>query len=345
MSTPTPVTRAADRPDLLTPSGARHARILSVGSYRPERVITNEEICQHIDSSAQWIRERSGIVSRRFAAAEESVTDMAETASRAAIERAGMTPADVDAVLVATVTHPYQMPSSASLLSYRLGSTPAAALDISAACAGFSYGIALASDMIRGGSARNVLLVGVEKLSDFTDLHDRSTAFIFGDGAGAVLIGPSQTPGIGPTIWGTDGSLWDAIITKQSWTEYRDDPQREWPALKMAGPTVFRWAVWQMSPIAQKALDAAGLNVDTLDAFIPHQANVRIIDAMVKELRIPAHVPVSRDIADTGNTSAASIPIAMDRMLTEGEVRSGDRALLIGFGAGLSYAAQVVELP
>jgi len=336
---------AGDRPPLVTPSGAAHARILSVGSYRPERVVTNEEICQYIDSSDEWIRERSGIVSRRFAAPEESVTDMAEAAARSAIERAGLSPAEIDAVLVATVTHPYQTPSSASLLAYRLGSAPAAAFDISAACAGFCYGISLAADMVRGGSARNVLLVGVEKLSDFTDLHDRSTAFIFGDGAGAVVIGPSDTPGIGPTIWGADGSQWEAIVNKKSWIEYRDDESRDWPALKMAGPTVFRWAVWQMSPVAQKALDAAGLATGDLDAFIPHQANIRIIDAMVKELRMPAHVPVARDIAETGNTSAASIPIAMDRMLAQGEVAAGGRALLIGFGAGLAYAAQVVELP
>jgi 3-oxoacyl-[acyl-carrier-protein] synthase-3 len=333
------------RAPLLASTGARHARILSVGSYRPERVVTNEEICQHIDSSDEWIRERSGIVSRHFAAPDESVTDMAEHASRSAVERAGLSPADIDAVLVATVTHPYQTPSSASLLAYRLGSAPAAALDISAACAGFSYGLALASDMIRGGSARNVLVVGVEKLSDFIDLHDRSSAFIFGDGAGAVVVGPSDVPGIGPTIWGADGSQWEAIINKQSWVEYRDDPDREWPALKMAGPAVFRWAVWQMSPVALKALDAAGLTVSELDAFIPHQANTRIIDAMAKELGLPAQVPVARDIAESGNTSAASIPLAMDRMLSQGQVRPGGRALLIGFGAGLAYAAQVVELP
>lgn len=344
MTGPDAVDRAST-PPLLTPTGSPHARILSVGSYRPERVVTNEEICRTIDSSDQWIRERSGIVSRRFAAPDESVTDMAEAASRAAIERAGLSPAEIDAVLVATVTHPYQTPSSASLLAHRLGSTPAAALDISAACAGFCYGLALANDMIRGGSARNVLVVGVEKLSDFMDMTDRSTAFIFGDGAGAVVVGPSETPGIGPTVWGADGSQWEAIINKKSWIEYRDDPEHEWPALKMAGPAVFRWAVWQMSPVAAKALDAAGLTVDDLDAFIPHQANVRIIDAMVKELQIPADVPVARDIAETGNTSAASIPIAMDRMLAQGEAHPGGRALLIGFGAGLAYASQVVELP
>jgi 3-oxoacyl-[acyl-carrier-protein] synthase-3 len=333
------------REPLQTATGAQHTRILSVGSYRPERVVTNEEICRSIDSSDEWIREKSGIVSRRFAAVDESVTDMAEAASRSAIERAGLTPADIDAVLVATVTHPYQTPSSATLLAHRLGSTPAAALDISAACAGFCYGISLASDMVRGGSARNVLVVGVEKLSDFIDPHDRSSAFIFGDGAGAVVIGPSSTPGIGPTIWGSDGAQWETIINKQSWIDYRDDPDRVWPALKMAGPAVFRWAVWQMSPVAQKALDAAGMGVSELDAFIPHQANVRIIDAMVKQLGVPAHVPVARDIAETGNTSAASIPLAMDRMLSQGEAPPGGRALLIGFGAGLAYAAQVVELP
>jgi 3-oxoacyl-[acyl-carrier-protein] synthase-3 len=340
---------AVDRPEaprpLLTPTGSPHARILSVASYRPERVVTNDEICQRIDSSDEWIRERSGIVSRRFAAPDESVTDMAEAASRVAVERAGLVPAEIDAILVATVTHPYQTPSAATLLAHRLGSTPAAAMDISAACAGFCHGVALANDMVRGGSARNVLVVGVEKLSDFLDLDDRSSAFIFGDGAGAVVIGPSQTPGIGPTIWGSDGSQWETIINKQSWLEYRDDPGREWPSLTMAGPAVFRWAVWQMSPVAQKALDAAGLTVGELDAFIPHQANVRIIDAMAKELQVPSHVPVARDIAETGNTSAASIPIAMDRMLSQGEVPPGGRALLIGFGAGLAYAAQVVELP
>jgi 3-oxoacyl-[acyl-carrier-protein] synthase-3 len=270
---------------------------------------------------------------------------MAERASLVALERAGLSPADIDMVLVATVTHPYQTPSAASLLAHRLGSTPAAALDISAACAGFSYGVSLANDMVRGGSARHVLVVGVEKLSDFLDLSDRSTAFIFGDGAGAVVIGPSDTPGIGPTVWGSDGSQWEAIVNKTSWIEYRDTEHAEWPALKMAGQTVFRWAVWQMAPVAQKALDAAGVAAGDLAAFIPHQANARIVQAMVKQLNLPAHVPVSYDIEQSGNTSAASIPLAMDRMLEEGAAARGGLALLIGFGAGLTYAAQVVELP
>jgi 3-oxoacyl-[acyl-carrier-protein] synthase-3 len=329
---------------LLAPAGAAHARILGVGAYRPERVVTNEEICQHIDSTDQWIRERSGIVTRHRAAPDETVTDMAEAAARPALERAGVTGGDIDAVLVATVTHPYQTPSSASLLAHRLGTPGAASFDISAACAGFCHGVALANDMVRGGSARHVLVVGVEKLSDFTDPHDRSTAFIFGDGAGAVVVGPSDAPGIGPTVWGSDGEQWDVIAQKHSWIDVRDHTT-EWPALRMAGQQVFRWAVWQMAPVAQKALDAAGVPAEDLGAFIPHQANMRITDAMIKQLRLPSHVPVARDVAETGNTSAASIPLAMDRMLAEGQARSGDLALLIGFGAGLAYAAQVVVLP
>jgi 3-oxoacyl-[acyl-carrier-protein] synthase-3 len=269
---------------------------------------------------------------------------MAEAAARPALERAGVTGGDIDAVLVATVTHPYQTPSSASLLAHRLGTPGAASFDISAACAGFCHGVALANDMVRGGSARHVLVVGVEKLSDFTDPHDRSTAFIFGDGAGAVVVGPSDAPGIGPTVWGSDGEQWDVIAQKHSWIDVRDHTT-EWPALRMAGQQVFRWAVWQMAPVAQKALDAAGVPAEDLGAFIPHQANMRITDAMIKQLRLPSHVPVARDVAETGNTSAASIPLAMDRMLAEGQARSGDLALLIGFGAGLAYAAQVVVLP
>jgi 3-oxoacyl-[acyl-carrier-protein] synthase III len=332
------------QPTITAPQGAANARITGVGAYRPQRVVPNSELVHRIDSTDQWIRERSGIVSRRWAAQDETVTDMAEAASRQAIENAGISAGDIDAVLVATVTHPYQTPAAAALLAHRVEATPAAAFDISGACAGFCYGISLANDMVRGGSAGHVLVVGVEKLSDFTDLDDRSTAFIFGDGAGAVVIGPSDVPAIGPTVWGSDGAQWDVITQKHSWIDVRDHTT-EWPALKMAGQSVFRWAVWQMAPVAQKALDAAGVAAEDLGAFIPHQANMRIIDAMIKQLQLPEGVPVARDIAEMGNTSAASIPLAMERMLREGQARSGDLALLIGFGAGLVYASQVVVLP
>jgi 3-oxoacyl-(acyl-carrier-protein) synthase III len=196
------------------PVGAKHASILGVGGYRPSRIVTNEEICERIDSSDQWIRERSGIESRRWAAADESVTDMCLAAGGKAVAQAGITPAQVGAVIVATVTHPLQTPSAAAAVAHRLGTPNAAAFDVSAACAGFCYGVSMAHDMVRGGSAEYVLVIGCEKLSDFTDSYDRSTAFIFGDGAGAVVIGPSDEPGIAPTIWGSDGSEYDAAYAR-----------------------------------------------------------------------------------------------------------------------------------
>jgi 3-oxoacyl-[acyl-carrier-protein] synthase-3 len=324
--------------------GAKHARIMSVGGYRPSRIVTNEEICERIDSSDQWIRERSGIESRRWAAPDESVIDMCLAAAGKAVAQAGITPAQVGAVIVATVTHPLQTPSAAAAVAHRLGTANAAAFDVSAACAGFCYGVSMANDMVRGGSAEYVLVIGCEKLSDFTDSYDRSTAFIFGDGAGAVVIGPSDEPGIGPTIWGSDGSEYEAITQRASWIDVRDH-NVEFPMLTMQGQKVFRWAVWQMAPVATQALEAAGITSDQLDAFIPHQANLRIVDAMVKTLKLPEHVPVARDIVEAGNTSAASIPLAMERMIESGEVKSGGLALLIGFGAGLVFAAQVVRLP
>ena len=330
--------------DILSPAGAAHARIVGVGSYRPERVVTNEEICQHIDSSDEWIRERTGIISRRFAAPEETVVDMATTAADRALEYAGLQGSDVDAVMLASVTHLMATPAAAPMVADRIGATPAAAFDISAACAGFCHGIGLAQDMIRGGSARTVLVIGVEKLSSITDLTDRGTAFIFADGAGAVVITASDEPGIGPTQWGSDGSRAGVITMTHTWDQL-PELDGEWTTLRMEGQSVFRWAVFQMAPIARQALAAAGLEPEQLDCFIPHQANMRIIDSMLKQLKLPPGVAVARDIADTGNTSAASIPLAMDRMLQEGRAKPGDTALLIGFGAGLSYAAQVVRLP
>jgi 3-oxoacyl-[acyl-carrier-protein] synthase-3 len=323
--------------------GAAHARILGVGGYRPARVVTNAEICERIDSTDEWIRERSGIISRRFAAEDESVVDMAVAAAGKAIANAGITADQIGCVILSTVTHPLQTPSGAADVAHRLGTT-AAAMDISAACAGFCYGVSMANDMVRGGSASHVVVIGCEKLSDFTDSYDRTSAFIFADGAGAVVIGPSEEPGIGPTIWGSDGSQYDAITQRASWIDVRDH-NVDFPMLTMQGQKVFRWAVWQMAPVAERAMAAAGITADDLDAFIPHQANMRITDSMIKALKLPAHVPVARDIAEAGNTSAASIPLAMERMLESGEAKSGGTALLIGFGAGLVYAAQVVTLP
>ncbi len=326
-------------------SGAPFARMLGIGSYSPARVVTNAEMCERIDSTDEWIRERSGITERRFAAQDETVADMAVAAASKALASAGITADQVDCVIVASVTHLKATPSAAAEVSHRLGAGRAPAFDISAACAGFCYGLSMAQDFIRGGSAKYVVVIGVEKLTDIVDPNDRSTAFLFADGAGAAVIGPSDTPAIGPTVWGADGSQLDAITMSGRYEDLRDNDQAEYPHVVMQGQAVFRWAVHDMSIVAQQALDAAGITSDQLDAFIPHQANLRIVDAMVRSLKLPADIPVARDIVTSGNTSAASIPLAMDHMLQAGHIRSGGLALLIGFGAGLAYAAQVVELP
>ena len=337
---------------LAAPQPLRFARIHGLGGYRPERVVTNEEVIEFIDSSDEWIRQRSGIVTRRFAAEDETVIDMAEAASRDAIANSGIAPEQIGAVVMATVTHPYQTPAAAPELAFRLGIPDPAALDISAACAGYCYGISMANDMVRAGTVDYVLVIGVEKLSDFTDKYDRGTAFIFGDGAGAAVVGVSDFQGIGPTLWGSVGDKRDLITQREPWTGLRGGMEQEgredaldWPAFVMQGQSVFRWAVYDMVPVAVKAVEAAGITPDDLDAFVPHQANMRITDAMIKALKLPEHVPVARDIAETGNTSAASVPLAMARMLDEGEAPHGGLALQIAFGAGLVYAAQVVVMP
>ena len=327
------------------PSGAAYARILGVGSYRPSRVVSNEEICQLIDSSDEWIRERSGIVERRWAQPEENVATMGAQAAQRALDASGITADRIGAIIVATCTHPYQTPSAASEIADLIGAPTAAAMDVSAACAGFAYGIAIAQDMVRGGSAQYVLLIGAEKLSEWTDKHDRSTAFLFADGAGAVVIGPSDVPAIGPVVWGGDGSQLHAINMTRNLIQYRDEEGAAFPAIEMNGQQVFRWAVSEMARVCRESLDKAGITADQLDAFIPHQANNRITDALIRALDLPASVPVARDIVTTGNTSAASVPLAMDRMLQAGEIPHGGNALLVGFGAGLVFASQVVTLP
>lgn len=351
MSAPTLPGRGL-HPVLRQQSGPQHTRIHGIGDYRPERVVTNEEICQHIDSSDAWIRERSGIVTRHQARHEESVADMAASAARSAMEHAKIDASQIGAAIVATVTHPYQTPAAAPLVTHLLGCDGAAAIDVSAACAGYTYGIALADDIIRSGRAKYVVVVGAEKMSDFRNRNDRNTAFIFGDGAGAAVVGPSDAPGISATVWGADGSGSDLIRQSVDWATLRQEARDAcvspdaWPFVMMEGPSVFRWATCQMVPVARQALAAAGLTVDDLDAFIPHQANTRIIDAMVKKLGLPKTVVVARDdIAEMANTSAASVPLATARLLREGRVRSGDVALQIGFGAGLAWAAQVIVLP
>jgi 3-oxoacyl-[acyl-carrier-protein] synthase-3 len=325
--------------------GAPYARILGVGGYRPTRVVPNEEILKHIDSSDEWIRSRSGIASRHWAGPDETVAEMTLEAAGKAVADAGITPQQVDAVIISTVSHFKQTPSIATEIADRMGAGKAAAFDINAGCAGFGYGLTLAKGMIADGSSQYVLVVGAERLSDLTDLTDRSTAFLFGDGAGAVIVGPSEEPGIGPSVWGSEGDKADVISQTVPWDAYREGGVEKFPAIRQEGQAVFRWAVYEMAKVAQQALDAAGVSPEELDVFIPHQANMRIIDSMVKTLKLPEHVTVARDVETTGNTSAASIPLAMERLLATGRAKSGDTALVIGFGAGLVYAATVVTLP
>jgi 3-oxoacyl-[acyl-carrier-protein] synthase III len=321
---------------LVTDQGASYAGILGVGAYRPKRVVPNSEIVEAIDSSDEWIQQRSGIKTRRIADDSETVVAMSVAASRDALAQAGIDAPQVDCVVVATVSHLLQTPSAATAVAHELATEGAAAFDISAACAGFCHGISLASDMVRAGSARYVLVIGVERLSDITSPTDRGTAFIFADGAGAVVVGPSDEPGgIGPVVWGSDGEQYDLIRSV--------GPGQ--PNLTMQGSAVFRWASYSMAKVALEALEKAGLTVDELDCFVPHQANNRITDAMARAMGLPDTVRIARDIVEAGNTSAASIPLALHRMIAEGDARPGDRALLVAFGAGLSFAAQVITVP
>ena len=330
---------------LATQQGAEHSALLGVGAYRPSRVVPNSEIVGAIDSSDEWIQQRSGIRERRWATEEETVQVMAVAACRQALERAGIDAAQVDVVVVATVSHHLQTPALATSVAHELGTEQAAAFDVSAACAGFCHAVALASDMIRSGSARHVLAVGVERLSEMTDPTDRGTAFIFADGAGAAVVGPSEVPGIGPVVWGSDGEQADLIRNREDWRDVVASDNPRMPHLVMQGNAVFRWAAYTMAKVGQQALDRAGVTAEDLDLFVPHQANMRITDAMARAMRLPDSVRIARDIAEQGNTSAASIPLALDRMYADGTARPGDLALLIAFGAGLAYAAQVVVVP
>jgi 3-oxoacyl-[acyl-carrier-protein] synthase-3 len=298
--------------------------------------VTNDDLASRINTSDEWIRARVGIVSRRIAGPDESLVDMAVTAGGKALAAGGLAATDIDLVLVATCTMPSQIPNAAAQVASRLGIPAPGAFDVNGACAGFVYGLATAAAAITAGSARNVLLVGAEKLSDWVDPDDRSTAIIFADGAGAAVIGPADTAdevGIGPVVWGSDGDRAETIqvVDRQSF-------------LQQEGQAVFRWATTSLAPVARAACEAAGVAPAELAAFVPHQANLRIIEAVARRLGAPGAL-VADDIVHAGNTSSASIPLALARMAERGQVPSGAPVLLLGFGAGLTYAGQVVICP
>jgi len=320
------------------------SKIYSLGAARGDLTVTNDDIAGPINSSDEWITQRTGIITRMRASQNRSLMDMAVEASNEAIEKAGIQASEIEAVIFSTITHPYQTPSAAALLADLVGANPAPAFDISAACAGYCYGIAQADSLVRSGVAKYVLVVGGEKLTDFIDPTDRSISFLLGDGAGAAIVGPSDSAGISQSVWGSDGSKWEAVGMTGSLLDFRDGTGA-WPTLVQEGQTVFRWAVWEMVKVAKQALEVAGVKPEELDAIVMHQANERIIDEMAKQLGLPEHVVVAKDIKTTGNTSAASIPLAMHALLEQGEIKSGDLALQIGFGAGLAFGAQVVVVP
>jgi 3-oxoacyl-[acyl-carrier-protein] synthase-3 len=310
------------------------SRILGMGHHQPANVVTNADlIARGVETTDEWIQSRVGIAQRRIALADESVVDMAEAAGSKAIAASGVDVSEIDLVIVATCTMVNSIPNAAAQLATRLGIASPGAFDINAACAGFVYATAQASAAVLSGQARNVLVVGSEKLSTYTDPDDRSTNIIFADGAGAAVIGRCDEPGIGPVVWGSDGSHASTIAIPA-----------EGQYIVQEGQAVFRWATGQLAPVAREACARAGVDPSEIAAFIPHQANLRIIEAIAKKVGA-VNAVIARDIVNAGNTSAASIPLAMSRMVERGEIPSGAPVLIIGFGAGLTFASQVVLAP
>jgi len=317
-----------------TPRGQlRGARLMGLGAYRPARLVTNDDIAARVPTSDEWIRSRTGIATRRIADAEETIVAMGSAAAGKALAAAGVNADQIDLVLLATCTNPSQIPGSAPRVATRLGATRAGALDINGGCAGFCYGLSMAADAIRAGSASHVLLVAAERLSDYTDWDDRSTCILLADGAGAAVLGPGTSDDIGPVVWGHDGSRADSIKIPG----YGDN------LFRMEGQAVFRWAI-SLVPAVRAICERAGIAPSELAGVVPHQANLRIVEAMVAGLGATNAV-ISRDVVDAGNTSAASIPLGLTRLLDAGELNQGDPVLVFGFGAGLTYCGQVIRCP
>ncbi|MFV2105444.1 beta-ketoacyl-ACP synthase III [Micromonospora sp. LOL_015] len=311
------------------------SQIVALGHYQPSRVVTNDELAQLVETDDAWIRDRVGIVTRRIADSE-TVADMASAAAEKALANAGLTAVDIDLVVVATCTAIDRSPNVACRVAARLGITAPGAYDINTACSGFSYALGTVDHAVRAGAARNALVIGAEKLSDFTNWTDRSTCIIFGDGAGAAVVtatGGNEPAGIGPVVWGSVPDKSDAVRI-EGWRPY----------IEQEGQSVFRWATTALAPLALHACERAGVDPTEIAAFVPHQANARIIDGIAKRLGMPGAV-VAKDIVESGNTSAASVPLALSKLVERREIPSGAPVLLFGFGGGLTYAGQVVRCP
>ncbi|WP_336088159.1 beta-ketoacyl-ACP synthase 3 [Nocardia sp. SSK8] len=336
--------------------GRDNVAMLGIGAYRPQRIVSNAEVCETLDSTPEWIFERTGIHNRRWISGDETIRSIAAAAGERALKNTPIERTKIGAVILCTSSWLKLTPHGAPSVASDLGLNGVAAFDLTSGCGGFGYGLGVAADLIRAGSADYVLVIGAETMTVGLDKSDRGTAMIFGDGAGAVVVGPAEENGISPTVWGSDGENAEAIAQNIDFLAFQDraqkmqgtDPEVEpvgQMSLRMEGPKVFRWAAVTLPRALSAALENSGVAKEDIEVFIPHQANARINELMKKNLGLADGIPMANDIENTGNTSAASIPLAMEEMLVTGKAKGGQLALLLGFGAGLSYAGQVVTLP
>lgn len=321
------------------------ARIAGVGSYLPDRILSNDELSNMVDTSDSWIRERTGIRQRHIAADDETTCDLAEIASRRAIEQAGLTPDDIDLIIVGTTTPDFTFPSTATLLQARLGVSGGAAFDVQAVCSGFIYGLTIADNFIARGQARNVLVVGAETMSRILDWTDRSTCVLFGDGAGAMVLQAHEPsgdvatePGILATYLRSDGRFKDLLHVDGGPSSTGTVGH-----LRMLGNQVFRHAVTNIAESMSTIATRTGIKIADIDWFVPHQANQRILEGVARRLSIPTHKVIST-VADHGNTSAASVPLAFDRAVQDGRIKSGDLVLMEALGGGFTWGAVLVRV-
>ncbi len=319
--------------------------ILGLGFYLPSKVMTNTDIEKIVDTTDEWIRTRTGIQTRRIAAPEENTSDLAVKAAQAALAQAGLKPTDLDMIMVATMTPDMPCPATACIVQAKLGAPQAAATDVSAACSGFVYGLVMARHMVAGGAYKNILVIGAEVLSRFVDWKDRSTCVLFGDGAGAAVIGPTSQGHILSTYLGSDGSKADLLNVPGGGTATpatHESVDNRLHFLKMNGGEVFKHAVRGMSDAALRAVKDAGITPEQIACVVPHQANIRIIQAVVERAGIPLE-KVYLNVDRYGNMSAASTVIALCEAVRDGRIKKGDYALLVAFGAGLTWGSAVIQ--
>ncbi|WP_041563126.1 beta-ketoacyl-ACP synthase 3 [Nocardia brasiliensis] len=322
------------------------AGISMIGVYRPERIVSNAELAPGLNVDNEWIIRRTGVAERRFAGDHETVTSMAAAAADAALRAAEMRAGSVDVVMLATSTELTQTPAAAPAVAAELGCDRPAAFDISAGCSGYSHGIGQAAALINSGQADTILVIGSEKLSNNIVLTQASVGPIFGDGAGAALVTRVDTGHIRRTVWGSSGAYAGLIRQEPTWDEFRADPTLVRPSLQMDGTSVFRWATATVPGLVREIAEAGEVALSEVEVFIPHQANQRIIDSVVRELGWENQsVAIADDVRRSGNTSAAALPLAIDDLVTSARAKPGQLALQVSFGAGLSYAGQVFGLP